>query len=114
MEPWPTMGTQAGATEQASKTKAGAQGPGAAGPTERPGAAAPAARRAVRRNKNPLIWVGLLLVVVSVLASIFAPWLSKPVSNHVDLTRRLRPPSAELWFGADDVRRGIRALVPAR
>lgn len=105
------MGTQAGATEQASKTKAGAQGPGAAGPTERPGAAAPAARRAVRRNKNPLIWVGLLLVVVPVLASIFAPWLSKHDPNHVDLTRRLRPPSAEHWFGTDEVGRDIFARV---
>lgn len=105
------MGTQAGATEQASKTNAGAQGPGAAGPTERPGAAAPAARRAVRRNKNPLIWVGLLLVVVPVLASIFAPWLSKHDPNHVDLTRRLRPPSAEHWFGTDEVGRDIFARV---
>src|SRR5690606_20897432 len=111
METWPTMGTQAGATEQASKTKARAQGPGAAGPTERPGAAAPAARRAVRRNKNPLIRVGLFLVVVPVLASIFAPWLSKHDPNHVDLTRRLRPPSAEHWFGTDEVGRDIFARV---
>ena len=81
------MGTQAGATEQASKTNA------------------------VRRNKNPLIRVGLFLVVVPVLASIFAPWLSKHDPNHVDLTRRLRPPSAEHWFGTDEVGRDIFARV---
>lgn len=81
------MGTQAGATEQASKTNA------------------------ARRNKNPLIRVGLLLVVVPVLASIFAPWLSKHDPNHVDLTRRLRPPSAEHWFGTDEVGRDIFARV---
>src|SRR5690606_36797126 len=79
------MRTQAGATEQARKTIA------------------------VRRNKNLLIRVGLFLVVVPVVASIFAPCLSKHDPNHVDLTRRLRPPSAGHWYGTDEVGRDIFA-----
>lgn len=60
---------------------------------------------------NATMWLGLCLVAAAVLASVFAPWLSKHDPNHVDLARRLRPPSAEHWFGTDEVGRDIFARV---
>lgn len=58
-----------------------------------------------------LLWVGLIFVVVPVVASLLAPWLSQHDPIHVDLTKRLRPPSKEHWFGTDEVGRDVFARV---
>lgn len=66
---------------------------------------------------NPTALVGLVVVVLLVLMGIFAPWLSmgqSPIAQ--DLTGRLAPPSAEHWFGTDELGRDIyaRTLYGAR
>lgn len=66
---------------------------------------------------NPTALVGLVIVVVLVLMAIFAPWLSmgnSPLAQ--DLAGRLGPPSAEHWFGTDELGRDIlaRTLYGAR
>lgn len=73
----------------------------------------PAARRsrALPWRSQLTMWIGIVLVAIPVIVSVFAPWLSKYDPNEVDLTRRLRPPSAEHWFGTDEVGRDIFARV---
>jgi peptide/nickel transport system permease protein len=66
---------------------------------------------------NPTAVVGLVIVTLLVLMAIFAPWLTmghSPLAQ--DLARRLAPPSAEHWFGTDELGRDIlaRTLFGAR
>lgn len=66
---------------------------------------------------NPTALIGLVVVVLLVLMGIFAPWLSmgqSPIAQ--DLGGRLAPPSAEHWFGTDELGRDIyaRTLYGAR
>lgn len=68
-------------------------------------------RPSLRRQRHAIIWIGTFLVIVPVIASLLGPWLSPHHPNHVDLARRLRPPSAEHWFGTDDVGRDVFARV---
>lgn len=58
-----------------------------------------------------IIWTGALLVLIPAVVSLLAPWLSDHDPNHVDLARRLRPPSAEHLFGTDEVGRDVFARV---
>jgi peptide/nickel transport system permease protein len=66
---------------------------------------------------NPTAVVGLVIVTLLVLMAIFAPWLTmghSPLAQ--DLAGRLAPPSAEHWFGTDELGRDIlaRTLFGAR
>ncbi|OUN00678.1 MAG: D-ala-D-ala transporter subunit [Firmicutes bacterium ZCTH02-B6] len=58
-----------------------------------------------------MAWVGFVLVIVPVIASLLAPWLATHDPNQVNLTRRLQPPSAEHWFGTDEVGRDLFSRV---
>lgn len=67
--------------------------------------------------RNPTALAGLVIVMLLVLMAIFAPWLSmghSPIEQ--DLAGRLAPPSAEHWFGTDELGRDIlaRTLYGAR
>src|SRR3569623_1337458 len=66
--------------------------------------------------RNPTALVGLLIVTLLVLASMFAPWLSGQSPIAQDLANRLAPPSAAHWFGTDELGRDImaRTLYGAR
>lgn len=74
--------------------------------------------RAVRSIvSNPTALVGLVIVTLLVLMGIFAPWLSMGNSPlDQDLAGRLGAPSAEHWFGTDELGRDIlaRTLYGAR
>ncbi len=74
--------------------------------------------RAVRAIlANPTALIGLVIVTLLILAAIFAPWFSMGKSPiEQDLAGRLGAPSAEHWFGTDELGRDIlaRTLYGAR
>jgi peptide/nickel transport system permease protein len=84
-----------------------------ADPIEDPRRALRAARIAelklfVRRfARNPLGVAGLVIVVLLLLVAAFAPWLATHDPYLPQLGKRLSAPSAEFWFGADELGRDI-------
>jgi peptide/nickel transport system permease protein len=66
---------------------------------------------------NPAALAGLIIVTLLILMGAFAPWLSHGQSPlRQELVNRLGPPSAEHWFGTDELGRDImaRTLFGAR
>src|SRR2546429_2089573 len=82
-------------------------------PTARAGALDPA-RRALLRH--PTLIAGALTLVVILVAGVLAPlwWTGDPLEMKPAV--RLRPPSAERWFGSDNFGRDIynRTLYGSR
>ena len=82
-------------------------------PTVDPKAAIRAARwkefRSFSRRffRNPLGVVGLFIVIVLILVAAFAPWIATHDPYLPTLSARLAAPSAEWWFGADELGRDI-------
>lgn len=67
-----------------------------------------------RFSRNPLAVIGAIIVLVCVLAAIFAPWITPYPSNVgavVNFRARHLPPSLTHWFGTDDVGRDIFTRV---
>jgi len=60
-----------------------------------------------RFARNPLGMVGLLIVVALILVAIFAPLIATHDPYLPQLSQRLAAPSAEFWFGADELGRDI-------
>ena len=60
-----------------------------------------------RFMRNPLGVVGLLIVLLLLFTAAFAPWLATHDPYLPTLTSRLAAPSAEYWFGADELGRDI-------
>lgn len=67
------------------------------------------ALRRFRRNRAAV--VGLALVLLLVAVAIFAPLLAPYAPDTQNLRARLRPPSAEHWFGTDEFGRDILSRV---
>ena len=60
--------------------------------------------------RNPTALAGLVIVALLILMAIFAPWLSLGQSPlDQDLAGRLAAPSAQHWFGTDELGRDIMA-----
>ncbi|HZG81474.1 MAG TPA: ABC transporter permease subunit [Brevibacillus sp.] len=83
----------------------------------------PAARSAKTVNpfwykirRNPLTLLGLFLLLLILLLSIFAPLISPYEPTKINIPERFAPPSADHWFGTDEVGRDIftRILYGAR
>ena len=74
-------------------------------------AAGPAARRAgfwVRLFRDkPLGAAGGVLLLAFVIVGLFAPWVAPFGYNDISPIERLKPPSAEHWFGTDNLGRDL-------
>ena len=62
-------------------------------------------------RRSPLTMAGLLITLMVVMCMIFAPWLASHDPNALNLAERLAPPSAEHWFGTDEVGRDLFSRV---
>ncbi len=64
---------------------------------------------AFRRHPTALIGGAVLLLMI--LIAVFAPWLGTVDPQAVSPLRRLKPPSAEFWFGSDMLGRDVYSRV---
>ncbi|MDA1475916.1 ABC transporter permease [Bacillus changyiensis] len=70
----------------------------------------------LRFKENKLALTGLILLILIALMAIFAPILSSHHYEETNLMNANKPPSAEYWFGTDDLGRDVfvRTWVGAR
>jgi len=64
-----------------------------------------------RWSRQPLALFGVVVLFVFVSAALLAPHLAPADPAAIDLTQRLSPPSAEHWFGTDELGRDILSRV---
>lgn len=66
--------------------------------------------------RNRLAVVGLVILAGLVLVALFADLIAPATVNEVDIPNRLSPPSADNWFGTDDLGRDIfsRVVIASR
>ena len=62
-------------------------------------------------KKNPNMIVGLIILLVFSLMTIFADFLVKYDPVAIDPTDRFMPPGSVHWFGADNIGRDVYARV---
>jgi oligopeptide transport system permease protein len=69
-----------------------------------------------RLKKNKLAMLGLYTVLLIIVVAVIGPWLSGLSYSDQDLNETNRPPSADHWFGTDNLGRDlfIRVLYGAR
>jgi len=60
---------------------------------------------------NPMALFGLAVLLLLVVVAILAPLIAPIGFNDQSLTRRLAPPSAEHWFGTDELGRDVFARI---
>jgi peptide/nickel transport system permease protein len=66
--------------------------------------------------RNPILWIGLVLVAAQALAAVGGPWLTGYDPNGQDILARLQGPSPAHWLGTDNFGRDVltRALAGYR
>jgi peptide/nickel transport system permease protein len=60
---------------------------------------------------NLLATSGVLLVAIFLAFALFAPWIAPYDPAHIDLPGRLMGPSAQHWFGTDELGRDILSRI---
>jgi len=65
--------------------------------------------RMFRVNRAALL--GLIVILLIIMAAVFAPLITRYDPNALDLVNMRKPPSAEHWFGTDDMGRDVFARV---
>ena len=65
----------------------------------------------LKLRSNPLAMAGLAIIVALLLVTILAPLLAPGTPYGQDLVNRLLPPSADHWFGTDQLGRDIYTRV---
>lgn len=58
-------------------------------------------------RKNPMMYLGLLVLVLLVFIAVFAPWLGGTDPLNIDPLARMKPPSAAHFFGTDGLGRDV-------
>lgn len=64
-----------------------------------------------RLARNRAFVLGGALVAFAVLAVLLAPWIAQHEPNRMAIRMRFRPPSAEFWFGTDNLGRDMFSRV---
>jgi peptide/nickel transport system permease protein len=73
---------------------------------------APHAQILIRHlRRNFVLWVGITMLVFWAGVIVFAPWIATHDPLAQDLSRRLEAPSADHWFGTDDLGRDVYSRV---
>ncbi len=62
-------------------------------------------------RKSPLTLIGGVIMIVMLLLMMVSPWIVPHDPNALDLTARLQAPSAQHWFGTDEVGRDLFSRV---
>jgi peptide/nickel transport system permease protein len=62
-------------------------------------------------RRNPLATLGILILLFWIVVSLFAHWLAPYEPLKQDIANRLQGPSAEHWFGTDQLGRDIFSRV---
>ena len=70
-----------------------------------------AARLFKHARKYPSMWVGITVLLLFLLVIVFADLIAPQDPLVQDLTFRLKPPSAEHWFGTDELGRDVFSRV---
>lgn len=60
-----------------------------------------------RLRKNKLATLGLIIIIIMILLAAFSPWIIPYPIDGMDLKNKLAGPSAEHWFGTDELGRDI-------
>ncbi|WP_240453942.1 ABC transporter permease [Chachezhania antarctica] len=73
-------------------------------------------RRMALLIEHPTMWIGLILLMLVTLMGIFAPWIATADPSALNPAFRVKPPSADAWFGTDMLGRDIfsRTVYGAR
>lgn len=58
-------------------------------------------------KKNPVAMTCLVIVILLTLIALFAPVIAPYDPDAIDMPMKLKPPSAEHWFGCDEMGRDI-------
>ena len=62
-------------------------------------------------RRHPTAIVGGIVLLLMILAAVFAPWLGTVDPQAVAPVKRLKQPSAEFWFGSDMLGRDVYSRV---
>ncbi len=62
-------------------------------------------------RRHPTAIIGGVVLLMMILIAVFAPWLGTVDPQAVSPIRRLKPPSAEFWFGSDMLGRDVYSRV---
>ena len=65
----------------------------------------------LRFSENPMAVIGLGIIIFILLVALFAPWIApgSPTAQQLDI--RLTGPSAEHWFGVDELGRDLYTRI---
>ncbi len=63
------------------------------------------------RRRRPIAAVALGILTVMAVAAVVAPWLGLPPPDRIEMSQRLRPPSAGHPFGTDNLGRDVLTRV---
>ena len=64
-----------------------------------------------RLKRNHLAMVGLVIIVMMIVLALLAPYISPYSYEAADFKNRYATPSAEHWFGTDDIGRDYLSRV---